>query len=50
MGIGKKELLNDYYMDEFEKIAGEWAVIHGKKEEQIEEELCTDPMAFLMGG
>lgn len=48
MGIGKRELLEDYYLDEFLAVCEEWALLGGA---EWEEELVTDdPEAFFTMG
>ena len=46
MGIGKRELLEDYYVDEIGAVIEEWNALHGagEAEEQV------DGMTFLGGG
>lgn len=46
MGIGKRELLEEYYPTEIAAIVEEWKDLHGvgEKEEQV------DGMTFLGGG
>ena len=47
MGIGKKELMQDYYLDEFLALTHEWATLHGAP--AVEEEVVTTPEAFFAG-
>ena len=46
IGIGKRELLEDYYMDEIGPVIQAWNALHGagEQEEQV------DGAAFLGGG
>lgn len=46
MGIGKRELLEDYYVGEIAAVIEEWNALHGagEAEEQV------DGMTFLGGG
>lgn len=46
MGIGKRQLLEDYYMDEIPEIARAWRRQHGLEEETQQ----VDELAFLGGG
>lgn len=45
MGIGKRELLDDYYMDEFIILAEEWSILNGA--EVVEDFVTDDPAAFF---
>lgn len=45
IGIGKRELLEDYYPDELDVLFEEWAIMHGA-DERVEEETVS-PAAFL---
>ena len=42
----KRELLNDYYMDEIGPVFEEWNRLHDPNREETEE---VDPMTFLGG-
>lgn len=46
IGISKRELLNDYYMDEIGPVFEEWNRLHDPDREETEE---VDPMTFLGG-
>lgn len=46
LGIGKSELLNAYYLDEFMALIDEWNLMHGTAE-AVEEEVALTPMAFF---
>lgn len=45
MGIGKRELLDDYYLEEFMIICEEWSILHGA--ELAEDFVTDDPAAFF---
>jgi hypothetical protein len=45
MGIGKRALMEDYYLDEFFILAEEWSILHGA--EPVEELVTNDPVAFF---
>ena len=47
MGISKRELLEDYYMDEIADIIGEWNRLHNPDAEETTE---VDAMTFLGDG
>lgn len=47
LGIGKKELLNDYYWDEILIIFDEYSIINAIDDEDDEEEIEVDPMEFM---
>ena len=47
MGITKRELLEDYYLDEFSEIVRAWNEAHNPDREEQEE---VDPMSFMGGG
>ncbi len=46
IGISKRELMEDYYLDEIGKVIAEWNVMHSP--DGPEEEM--NAMAFLGGG
>lgn len=46
IGISKRELLQDYYMDEIGPVFEEWNRLHDPNREETEE---VDPMTFLGG-
>lgn len=46
MGIGKRELLEDYYYDELQTLIEEWNALH--RADDVAE--TTDPLAFLGTG
>ena len=46
IGVGKRELLEDYYFDEIGAVIEEWNALHGAGEEEEE----VDGMTFLGGG
>jgi len=48
IGIGKRELLEDYYPDELEHIFGEYSAIHGTDDEVEEEHVGA--LEFLGAG
>lgn len=47
MGIGKRELMEDYYLEEISEVISAWNGLHGRGEEAEEE---MDAMAFFGGG
>ena len=47
LGIGKRELLEDYYMDEIGSIAQAWNELHNPSANETE---VISPEAFFGGG
>lgn len=45
IGIGKRELMNDYYVDELPLVLGQWLSLHGSGEEER-----VDPLTFFGEG
>ena len=51
MGISKRELLTEYYMDEFCAVSDEWRIMHGTAE--VEEDVSVgsaQAMIDFLGG
>ncbi|MDD3410521.1 MAG: hypothetical protein PHY12_06895 [Eubacteriales bacterium] len=48
IGIGKRELLEDYYLDEIGAIMSEWTILHDPDAE--EEPEMVEPESFLGDG
>ena len=46
IGISKRELLNDYYMDEIGPVFEEWNRLHDPNREET---TAVDPLTFLRG-
>ena len=49
MGIGKRELLEDYYMDEIGEVIRAWNALHDPNGDSGEAEMVS-PLAFLGDG
>lgn len=47
LGISKRELFEDYYIDEIQEIMKAWSILHGKEDDEPEQ---LDPMAFFGNG
>lgn len=47
IGIGKRELMEDYYLEEISDVVGEWNRLHNPEHEEIVE---MKPEEFLGGG
>ena len=50
VGISKRELLEDYYIDEIPEIFKAWNRIHGKDGDDLEPEHMDNPMKFFGEG
>ena len=50
MGIGKRQLMEDYYPQELPALMAEWGILHtppDQREDWTEDRGMVDPQAFL---
>lgn len=48
IGISKRELFEDYYLDEVGEVMAEWNALHNRSRDEETEK--ADPLAFLGAG